>query len=113
MPARVAVRSGTTFNVFAVPRRGLLLSTQALPDHLNAEIILGTVTNLREATVWLSYTYLYTRMLRNPMAYGVHYEVKQTDPLLAGKRRELIVEAAKVMLRSRGYHRVNLTPGEC
>jgi activating signal cointegrator complex subunit 3 len=38
-----------------------------LPNHLNAEIILGTVTNLHEAVEWLSYTYLYTRMLRNPM----------------------------------------------
>jgi len=33
-----------------------------LPNHLNAEIILGTVSTLNEAVQWLSYTYLYTRM---------------------------------------------------
>ncbi len=43
---------------------------QALPDHLNAEIVSGTVTNVREAVTWLSYTYLFIRMLRNPMVYG-------------------------------------------
>lgn len=42
----------------------------ALPDHLNAEIVSGTVTNMREAITWLAYTYLYVRMLRNPMVYG-------------------------------------------
>ncbi len=42
----------------------------ALPDHLNAEIVSGTVTNMREAVTWLSYTYLYIRMLRNPTVYG-------------------------------------------
>jgi len=37
---------------------------KALPDHLNAEIVSGTVTNMREALSWLSYTYLFIRMLR-------------------------------------------------
>ena len=41
-----------------------------LADHLNAEVVLGTVTNTSEAVRWLSYTYLHTRMLKNPMAYG-------------------------------------------
>jgi activating signal cointegrator complex subunit 3 len=27
-----------------------------LVDNLNAEIVLGTVTNVREASAWLSYT---------------------------------------------------------
>jgi len=37
-------------------------------DHLNAEIVSGTVTSVREAVIWLSYTYLFVRMLRNPLA---------------------------------------------
>lgn len=74
---------------------------EALPNHLNAEIILGTVTNLKEAISWLTYTYLYTRMLRNPMHYGVSYDEKQMDPLLLGRRRGLVVEAAKTLMRSR------------
>nr|CAH7726674.1 unnamed protein product [Callosobruchus chinensis] len=32
-----------------------------LPDMLNAEIVLGTVQNLRDAVTWLGYTYLYIR----------------------------------------------------
>ena len=44
-----------------------------IPDNLNAEIVLGTVTNLQEAATWLGYTYLYVRMLMNP-------EVSQTWP---------------------------------
>ena len=30
----------------------------ALEDHLNAEIVAGTVATVREAVVWLSYTYV-------------------------------------------------------
>lgn len=37
-----------------------------IADNLNAEIVLGTVTNLQEAATWLGYTYLYVRMLMNP-----------------------------------------------
>jgi len=37
-----------------------------LPDHMNAEVVLGNVTSIREAAEWLRYTYLYIRMLANP-----------------------------------------------
>jgi hypothetical protein len=37
-----------------------------IPDNLNAEIVLGTVQNLKDAASWLGYTYLYVRMLCNP-----------------------------------------------
>ncbi|SRR5258705_14001043 len=39
-------------------------------DALNAEIALGTVSNVNDAMQWISYTYLFVRMQRNPMAYG-------------------------------------------
>ena len=42
-----------------------------LPDHLNAEVVQGTVTNIRDAINWLTYTYLYIRMLCNPKHYGI------------------------------------------
>lgn len=45
-----------------------------LKDNLNAEVVLGTVTNVREASVWLGYTYLYVRMQANPLAYGMSWE---------------------------------------
>jgi activating signal cointegrator complex subunit 3 len=74
---------------------------EQLPDHLNAEIILGTVTNLKEAIAWLAFTYLYIRMLRNPAAYGISYDELNRDHLLVDKRRSLIVAAAKLLLQSR------------
>ncbi|KAL5010843.1 hypothetical protein ScPMuIL_013148 [Solemya velum] len=45
----------------------------SLTDNLNAEIALGTVTNVDEAVKWLSYTYLYVRMRCNPLVYGINY----------------------------------------
>jgi len=74
---------------------------KALPDHLNAEVAAGTVTSVREAMVWLSYTYLYIRMLRNPQTYGIKWDEKASDPLLAGKRMELIHNAAKTLDEAR------------
>jgi activating signal cointegrator complex subunit 3 len=68
---------------------------QALADHLNAEIVLGTVTTIREAVLWLSYTYLHVRMAINPLAYGVTPEQAAADPGLHSFRRELIVSAAR------------------
>lgn len=74
---------------------------KALPDHLNAEIILGTVSNLREATEWIGYTYLFIRMLRNPMAYGITYEERQLDEMLFAPRRRLIKNAARELVDCR------------
>jgi len=39
-------------------------------DALNAEISLGTVSNINDAVQWLGYTYLFVRARKNPMAYG-------------------------------------------
>lgn len=38
----------------------------SLPDQLNAEVVLGTISNIKEAVDWLGYSYLYVRMLRSP-----------------------------------------------
>ena len=40
-------------------------------DALNAEISLGTVSNIRDAVQWLGYTYLFVRMRKNPLTYGM------------------------------------------
>ena len=45
-----------------------------LVDNLNAEIVLGTVTNVKEAIAWLGYTYLNIRMTKNPLPYGITWE---------------------------------------
>lgn len=66
-----------------------------LCDHLGAEVALGTVTSVREAVVWLSYTYLYVRMCRNPLAYGIPFEQTTHDPRLATWRAELVQAMAR------------------
>lgn len=40
-------------------------------DSLNAEIALGTVANVRDAVQWLGYTYMFVRMKKNPLQYGM------------------------------------------
>ena len=66
-----------------------------LSDHLNAEISLGTVTSVKEAVTWLSYTYLYVRMCRNPLVYGIPFDQKDTDPRLYAWRTELVRNMAQ------------------
>jgi pre-mRNA-splicing helicase BRR2 len=65
-----------------------------LVDNLNAEIVLGTVQNIREAAEWLSYTYLYVRMIKEPQLYGVSNESLLVDKYLYQRRLDLIHSAA-------------------
>ncbi|XP_063379753.1 activating signal cointegrator 1 complex subunit 3 [Cydia fagiglandana] len=68
-----------------------------LADNLNAEVALGTVTNIDEAVEWLSYTYLFVRMRINPQVYGLTYGDVQEEPMLETKRRQLITAAAMTL----------------
>ncbi|GLG93341.1 Putative activating signal cointegrator 1 complex subunit 3 B [Gryllus bimaculatus] len=72
-----------------------------LADNLNAEVALGTVTNVEEAVEWLSYTYLYVRMRINPQVYGINYQDVVNDNTLLRRRRELIEIAAKALDEAR------------
>lgn len=82
---------------------------KALPDQLNAEIVAGTVVNVAEACVWLSYTYLYIRMMRNSMSYGITPAMRAEDPLLEEHRRQLIEQAAEQLDECRmiRFHRAS------
>lgn len=66
-----------------------------LTDNLNAEIVLGTVSNISEACSWLRYTYLNVRMHQSPITYGINAHMKTMDPFLNSFQRDLIVKAAK------------------
>jgi antiviral helicase SLH1 len=66
-----------------------------LVDNLNAEISLGTVTNVDEGVKWLGYTYLFVRMRQNPFAYGIDWKELNDDPQLFGRRTKMITEAAR------------------
>lgn len=59
----------------------------------------GTVTNVKEASAWLSYTYLFVRMLKNPLAYAIPWEDIAADPRLEARRKTLITEAARKLER--------------
>ena len=79
----------------------------SLVDNLNAEISLGTVTNVDEGVRWLGYTYLFVRMKRNPLTYGIKRDELVEDSELGQRRRDLIVRAAKELHESKmiNYHK--------
>ena len=68
-----------------------------LPDMLNAEIVLGSISSLKEAASWLGYTYLYIRMLKNPSVYGIPVEEVERDPSLHQRRVDLVHSAASIL----------------
>ncbi|CDP17715.1 unnamed protein product [Coffea canephora] len=70
---------------------------KSLKDNLNAEVALGTVTNVKEACAWLGYTYLFIRMKMNPLAYGIGWEEVIADPTLSMKQRALVADAARAL----------------
>ncbi|EOY22054.1 hypothetical protein QUC31_007545 [Theobroma cacao] len=69
----------------------------SLKDNLNAEVALGTVTNVKEACAWLGYTYLFIRMRLNPLAYGIGWDEVIADPSLSLKQRALVADAARAL----------------
>ncbi|KAF5398907.1 Activating signal cointegrator 1 complex subunit 3 isoform a [Paragonimus heterotremus] len=63
------------------PIESSLLSN--LNDHLNAEIALGTVTNIDDAVTWLKDTYLFVRLMKNPLHYGIQADLSNADSTLS------------------------------
>ncbi|KZS97906.1 Sec63-domain-containing protein [Sistotremastrum niveocremeum HHB9708] len=74
---------------------------KGMVDALNAEIALGTVTNVSEAVRWLGYTYLFVRMRRNPFFYGMDHDETSRDPELSSKRNHLVLLAARKLVGAR------------
>ena len=74
--------------------------SRKLVDNLNAEIALGTVTSIPEAVQWLGYSYLFVRMQRNPLTYGIDWAEIRDDPHLVQRRRKLAIDAARVLQQS-------------
>ncbi|KAF2787965.1 Sec63-domain-containing protein [Melanomma pulvis-pyrius CBS 109.77] len=69
-------------------------------DNLNAEISLGTVTTVQEAVQWLGYSFLFVRMQKSPLSYGIEWAEIRDDPQLVNRRRKLIIDAARVLQQS-------------
>ena len=70
---------------------------KVLPNHLNAEVVLGSIQSIDEAVDWLAYTYLYVRMLKSPSVYGADLT---DDPDLKDYRRQLVHSAACMLEKS-------------
>lgn len=68
-------------------------------DALNAEAALGSVNSIADGVTWLSYTYLFTRMRRNPLVYGMLADEVMEDPQLGSKRLNEITSAAKYLTK--------------
>lgn len=78
-----------------LPVESQLIKT--LPDHMNAEIVLGTIQTISEAVDWLSYMFLYVRMLKNPSLYGISEDDLKSDPTLRRRRLDLAHTAASIL----------------
>eukprot|EP00189_Rhodosorus_marinus_P000412 CAMPEP_0113954824 /NCGR_PEP_ID=MMETSP0011_2-20120614/863_1 /TAXON_ID=101924 /ORGANISM="Rhodosorus marinus" /LENGTH=2024 /DNA_ID=CAMNT_0000964187 /DNA_START=187 /DNA_END=6261 /DNA_ORIENTATION=- /assembly_acc=CAM_ASM_000156 len=89
------------FLTSSLPIESRLQQGGLLPDHLNAEVVLGTVSSVAEAVQWLGYTYMAVRMKRNPLHYGCRWDEVVTDPELVQARRTLILEAARALNSAR------------
>lgn len=83
----------------------------ALPDILNAEIVSGTVSNIKDAVNWLSFTYLFVRMMKSPKIYNIPEEMKKEDPYLIKRRTDLIHSSA-LLLEKNGLIKYNVRSGE-
>lgn len=71
-----------------------------LVDSLNAEISLGTVSNMDEGVRWLGYSYLFVRMRKNPLVYGMTVDDVMQDPLLGSKRMALMNNSVKRLVET-------------
>ncbi|KAK0391137.1 hypothetical protein NLU13_0639 [Sarocladium strictum] len=68
-----------------------------LVDNLNAEIALGTVTSIPDAVQWIGYSYLFVRMQKSPLTYGIEWDEIRDDPTLVQRRRQLAIQAARTL----------------
>ncbi|KAI1128125.1 Sec63 Brl domain-containing protein [Nemania abortiva] len=71
-----------------------------LVDNLNAEISLGTVSSIHDAVQWIGYSYLFVRMRKSPMNYGIEWAEIRDDPQLVQRRRQLAIQAARTLQQS-------------
>ncbi|PKI83976.1 RNA helicase [Malassezia vespertilionis] len=72
---------------------------QGIVDALNAEIALGSVASITEGVSWLGFTYLFTRLKKAPLVYGISLQDLAADPTLATRRAYWISNAAKVLTK--------------
>jgi activating signal cointegrator complex subunit 3 len=66
-----------------------------LDNALNAEVAMGNITTVAEAAEWLKYTFLFVRMKKACMKWGITTAMLNSDPSLGASRRGLVEESLK------------------
>ncbi|GAV52508.1 hypothetical protein ZYGR_0AG04990 [Zygosaccharomyces rouxii] len=64
-------------------------------DNLNAEVVAGNIQSRKDGVDWLTYTYLYVRMLMSPDIYKVPETERENDTLKYG---EALIHSAMAIL---------------
>jgi activating signal cointegrator complex subunit 3 len=79
-----------------------------LADHLNAEIVAGTIKTRQEALDYLTWTYFFRRLLRNPTYYGLdsleEADINRFLSTLIEKSLIILEEAQCISLHDVSYH---------
>jgi len=66
-----------------------------MTDNMNAEIVSGTITTIDEGVEWIRDTYLFIRMRKNPICYGIGAQDIMNDRELYEIRRQLVIKSAE------------------
>ncbi|KAK4536865.1 hypothetical protein CDCA_CDCA10G2890 [Cyanidium caldarium] len=80
-----------------MPIESHLLDGTALVDHLNAEVVLGSVASLHDAFEWMSYLFLAVRVGKNPLHYGVSWSELLHDRRLVAFRMRQVQDALETL----------------
>lgn len=68
-----------------------------LPEHLNSEIALGTITDMESAKEWLHNSFLYRRLQKNPG----HYDIKKEgDRSWEERMGDLVGDSVKTLKKA-------------
>lgn len=67
-----------------------------MPDHLNAEIVAGTISSTQEALDYLTYTYFFRRLVQNPS----YYKLDNCEPNAVNKFLSKVVSDTFKVLES-------------
>jgi ATP-dependent DNA helicase HFM1/MER3 len=78
-----------------------------LAEHLNAEIGLGTITNVSLAKEWLHNSFLFQRIKRNPR----HYAITMADGHTTTAGDELVLQSIEQLEQTQLVQKVKDIPG--
>lgn len=68
-----------------------------LPDHINAEIVAGTIKNKQELLDYLTWTYFFRRLMKNPR----YYDLNALEPNTINQYLSFLVDSTlKVLINS-------------